>query len=107
MTEDRPPAEGHAQFATTCWSLVRAAGSPLTQDRLEALESLFRAYWHPLYAYIRRAGHNPDDAKDLTQSFLARLVEKDLVGVADRARGRFRTFLLTALKNYLVDDARR
>jgi RNA polymerase sigma-70 factor (ECF subfamily) len=87
--------------------MVLAAGGPLSQERVDALEALCRAYWYPLYAYIRRAGNGPEDAKDLTQSFFSHLLEQDKLSLADRERGRFRTFLLTALKHYLVDQARR
>jgi RNA polymerase sigma-70 factor (ECF subfamily) len=87
--------------------MVLAAGGPLSRERLEALEAVCRAYWYPLYAYIRRAGQGPEDAKDLTQSFLSHLLEKGALSMADRERGRFRTFLLTALKHYLVDQGRR
>jgi RNA polymerase sigma-70 factor (ECF subfamily) len=86
--------------------MVLAAGG-VSGERLQALEALCRAYWYPLYAYIRRAGHTQEDAKDLTQSFLAHVLEKGTLNLADRERGRFRTFLLTALKHYLVDQVRR
>jgi RNA polymerase sigma factor (sigma-70 family) len=107
MPEDRSSADARAQFATTHWSMVVAAGGALDPERLKALEALCRAYWYPLYAYIRRAGHSPEDAKDLTQSFLSHLLEKEALSLADRERGRFRTFLLTALKHYLIDEVRR
>jgi RNA polymerase sigma factor (sigma-70 family) len=107
MPENRSPAEARVQFVTTHWSMVLAAGGPLSQERSEALEALCRAYWYPLYAYIRRAGHGPEDAKDLTQSFLSHFLEKGALSLADRDRGRFRTFLLTALKHYLIDEDRR
>ena len=77
------------------------SGSPRS---VEALETLCRAYWHPLYAYARRAGQNPADAEDLTQGFFARLLEKDYLKSAAREKGRFRSFLLTALKRYLANE---
>ena len=83
-----------------------AAGSSSTAERGRALEALCRIYWHPLYAYVR-AGYRVEDAQDLTQSFVSHLLSKGALSVADRERGRFRTFLLTALKHYLIDDARR
>src|SRR5438105_7648144 len=83
-------------FATTHWSVVLAAGAAATPERSRALEALCRNYWYPLYAYARRAGHGAEDAKDLTQSFFARLIEKCTLSLADRERGRFRTFLLSA-----------
>src|SRR5262245_43015534 len=107
MPEDRSSADAHGRFVTTQWSMVLAAGGPLSHERLEALEVLCRAYWYPLYAYIRRAGNGPHDAKYLTQSFLSHFLEKGALSLADRERGRFRTFLLTSLKHYLVDEARR
>ena len=107
MPEERSTAGARVQFVTTQWSMVLAARGPLSQEQSEALEALCRAYWYPLYAYIRRAGHGPEDAKDLTQSFLSHFLEKGALSLADRERGRFRTFLLTALKHYLVDENRR
>lgn len=70
----------------------------------EALENLCRAYWRPLYLWVRRQGRAPHDAQDLTQEFFARLLEKDWLRAADRERGRFRTFLLVALKRFLSDE---
>ena len=99
--------EAPAQFVTTHWSLVVAASGPLTEERRAALDALCRAYWYPLYAFVRRNGQDPEDAKDLTQSFMAHILERGLFGVADRERGRFRTFLLAALKNFLLDQNRR
>src|SRR5439155_6938234 len=69
-----------------------------------ALAELCRTYWYPLYAFIRRKGHNPHDAEDLTQAFFARLLVKNYVAQADRERGRFRTFLLAALTHFLADE---
>jgi RNA polymerase sigma-70 factor (ECF subfamily) len=87
--------------------MVVAASGQLHLQQSEALEGLCRAYWYPLYAYVRRAGHDREDAKDLTQAFFAHLLAKKSLSLADRERGRFRTFLLTALKHYLVDEHRR
>jgi len=72
-----------------------------------ALETLARAYWYPLYAYVRRSGHNPHDAQDLTQAFFTRLLERGYLQLADRNQGRFRTFLLSSLKNFLINEWRR
>ena len=94
-----------ARFPTTSWSLVIAsAGSPDDQSK-QALASLCERYWYPLYAFIRRQGHDPDQARDLTQDFFVRLLEKNYVGQADQRRGRFRTFLLTAVKHFLLNEA--
>jgi len=98
----RSPAAG--RFATTRWSLIVAAGSPDLPDSHEALTELCRAYWSPLYAYVRKRGHSVDDARDLTQEFFARLLEKATVAAADPQRGRFRTFLLTSMQNFLAND---
>ncbi len=88
-------------FVTTRWSVVLAAKN---QDSRQALETLCRAYWYPLYAYVRRDGHTPHDAQDLTQEFFARLVEKDWLRLAGPEHGRFRTFLLVAMKRFLINE---
>ncbi len=91
-------------FATTHWSVVLAAGQSDSPQAAAALEELCRAYWYPLYAYVRRRGAGPEDAQDGTQSFFARLLERDLLSRAAPQRGRFRSFLLTALQNFLADE---
>lgn len=91
-------------FATTHWSVVLAAGQPDSPQAQAALEALCRAYWYPLYAYVRRRGRSPQDAQDLTQGFFLSLLRGQYLTRADRARGRFRTFLLTALENYLHNE---
>ncbi len=91
----------HGQFATTRWSVVIAAGGLPSPDSRDALESLAQAYWHPLYAYIRRRVSDVNEAQDLTQAFFAELLEKNYVGQATAERGRFRSFLLTAFKHFL------
>jgi len=93
-----------AAFATTHWSVVLAAGHPESPQAAEALEKLCSTYWYPLYACVRRQGHSPEDAQDLTQEFFARLLAKDYVARADPQRGRFRSFLLTGLKRFLCDE---
>lgn len=99
-----PPQRSGAQFTTTHWSVVLAAGRGETANAGAALETLCRTYWYPLYAYVRRQGHDVEEARDLTQAFFARLLQKDYVARADPERGRFRTYLLTALKHFLVDE---
>ena len=94
-------------FATTHWSVVMSAGQSESPQAAQALERLCRTYWYPLYAYVRRRGHGPDDAKDLTQEFFARLLEKKSLARADRAKGRFRSFLLGALNHFLADEKDR
>jgi len=96
-----------AQFTTTHWSVVLAAGGSSAPGAREALEKLCRAYWYPLYAYVRRRGYGPEDAQDLTQDFFAQLLRKNYPGRADRAKGKFRTFLLHALSQFLVDQRER
>jgi len=96
-----------AWFATTHWSVVLAARGKDAADSLEALEKLCRAYWYPLYAYVRRLGHAPADAQDLTQEFFARLLARDYLRAADPQKGHFRTFLLVALKRFLANEWRR
>lgn len=96
----RPPA----QFATTHWSMVLRAGRNDTAGAVEALARLCQVYWFPLYAQVRRRGYSAHDAQDLTQGFFARLLANDTLAHADPARGRFRSFVLTALKNFLNDE---
>lgn len=97
-------SSGARQFATTHWSMVLAAGRNDTVRSQAALERLCSIYWYPLYAFVRRQGFGAADAQDLTQSFFARLIEKqDLAGV-DRAKGKFRSFLLAAMKNFLANE---
>ena len=88
-----------AKFVTTHWSVVLSA-----REEGAALERLCQTYWYPIYAYVRRQGRNPHEAQDLTQEFFARLLQKDfLVGVI-REKGKFRTFLLVALKRFLINE---
>ncbi len=91
-------------FVTTHWSVVLSAASADTPNAQVALESLCRAYWYPLYAYARRRGQSVEDAQDLTQAFFARLLERHWLEDADRERGRFRTFLLTAMSRFMADE---
>jgi RNA polymerase sigma-70 factor (ECF subfamily) len=95
------------QFATTHWSVVLEAGEDGSPSATAAMERLCRAYWYPLYAYVRRAGYSTEDAQDLTQDFFARLLAKKYLALADRSRGKFRSFLLTSLKNHLANDYHR
>jgi len=94
-------------FATTHWSVVLAAGEKDSPAAAAALEELCRIYWYPLYSFVRRQGHSPQDAEDLTQQFFCRLLEKDHLGKADRDRGKFRTFLLVSLKNFVINERKR
>ena len=92
------------EFRTTHWSLVARAGAGEATVNVRALETLCRAYWYPLYAYVRRRGHGAEDARDLTQGFFAALLGKHALARADRERGKFRTFLLGSLNNYLANE---
>lgn len=94
-------------FATTRWTLVLAAGDGASSDGREALEQLCRSYWFPLYAYVRRRGHDAHAAQDLTQGFFERLLERNDLARLTREGGRFRSFLLTALNHYLVNEHER
>jgi RNA polymerase sigma factor (sigma-70 family) len=105
--EDSQMQPSKSSFATTRWSVVLAAGNRLCPAGRQALETLCRTYWYPLYAYARRSGRSSQDAEDLTQAFLARLIEKNLVQAADRERGRFRSFLLTSFKHFAADERDR
>jgi RNA polymerase sigma-70 factor (ECF subfamily) len=87
-------------FATTQWSVVVSAGQSDCAESRRALAALCEAYWYPLYAYVRRKGHAPDDAQDLTQAFFAELLEKDRLHLADQERGKFRSFLLASLNHF-------
>ncbi|MEE2640771.1 MAG: sigma-70 family RNA polymerase sigma factor [Planctomycetota bacterium] len=94
-------------FATTQWSLVVAASHPdSAEDSRLALETLCERYWYPLYAYVRRRGFQPEESSDLTQAFFASMLEKNTIEKADPNRGRFRTFLLTSLKNFISNHWR-
>ncbi len=83
--------------------MLAAARQPTTESR-QALAHLCHIYWHPIYAFIRRSGYGQDQARDLTQSFFTLLLEKHYLGNADQRRGRFRSFLLTAVKGFLANE---
>lgn len=104
-----PPAPGPQQFATTHWSLVVAAKpDEASQTRArKALEELCRAYWYPLYAFVRHRGHSSHEAQDLTQAFFARIIETGGFASADPERGRFRSYLLGAAKHFLANEWHR
>jgi RNA polymerase sigma-70 factor (ECF subfamily) len=91
-------------FVTTHWSVILSAREADSPQQSVALEELCRSYWYPLYAYVRRRGYSVEDAQDLTQEFFARLLARNWVGSANPAKGRFRTFLLTATNHFLADQ---
>lgn len=92
------------RFETTRWSLVLRAGRQADTAAHVALESLCRRYWLPLYAFVRRRVASVEEAQDLTQEFFVRLLEKQVLAEASPDRGRFRSFLLTAMKNFLANE---
>jgi len=93
-----------AWFATTHWSVVLAAKDRHGPAGRQALETLCRGYWYPLYAFVRRQGHNPEDAADLTQEFFTRLLDKEWLADVSRSKGRFRSFLLAAMTHFLANE---
>jgi RNA polymerase sigma factor (sigma-70 family) len=98
---------GMEHFATTRWSLVLDASSEHTPRGQQALASLCELYWYPLYVYLRRRSHSAEDAQDLTQGFFAHLLDKHALQIADRTRGRFRSFLLASLNHYVSNTRDR
>jgi len=108
LSDQNPPAAPSEarQFVTTHWSVVLRAGQEPSTQSAAALAELCHAYWYPLYAFVRRQGHAPEDAQDLTQEFFVRLLEGDALKTADPDKGRFRSFLLTLLKRMLVSEWR-
>ncbi len=101
-----PQAHGGV-FATTHWSVVLAARGSDSPQAAEALGQLCRAYWYPLYAYVRSSGYTPADAEDLTQEFFTRLIAKRYVSAAQPERGKFRWFLMCAVKRFLINERER
>jgi len=91
-------------FATTHWTVVLTAGRRRTPAADLALEELCRTYWYPLYAYIRRHGHTREDAEDLTQAFFVRFLERNYLERLSSDKGKFRAFLLAALKHFLANE---
>ena len=91
-------------FVTTRWSIVAAARDHSSVESKRALETLCASYWYPLYAFVRRLGKSAPDAQDLTQEFFARLLEKGWLGAVERERGRFRSFLMMAMKRFLANE---
>src|SRR5437867_10796852 len=95
-----------AQFSTTHWSVVLDAGASQDSRADAALEELCRTYWHPIYCFARRRGQGPEDAQDLTQEFFKRLIDRRDFSRVDRDKGRFRSFLLACLNNFLAKEWR-
>jgi RNA polymerase sigma-70 factor (ECF subfamily) len=101
-TRGRRPTQP-TRFETTSWSVVAKAADRASPERQQALGELCQAYWYPLYAFIRGRGYSPEAAEDLTQGFFADLLSRDTLQMANPARGRFRTFLIAALENHLIN----
>jgi RNA polymerase sigma-70 factor (ECF subfamily) len=97
---------GPSTFESTQWSMVLAAGHSSSADGQAALEVLCRTYWYPLYFFLRRRGASAEVAEDQTQSFFAHMLDRQDFRLADRERGKFRSFLLTALKNFVANEHR-
>ena len=93
-----------SEFHTTSWTLIRAVSGDPTADSRAALAALCQKYWHPVYAFVRRRGYDREQSQDLTQGFFALLIEKNYLLDADRKRGRFRSFLLAAVKHFLSNE---
>src|SRR3989442_229262 len=104
---EKPVLDKRQWFATTHWSVVLTAGQCASSQAADALEKLCRTYWYPLYAYVRRQGHSPHDAQDLTQEFFARLLARNYLGTVAREKGKFRSFLLVALNHFMSDERDR
>src|SRR5438093_1175765 len=100
------PEQRAGWFPTTHWSLVLRAGQRADPGSAEALETLCRAYWFPLYAFARREGHGPEEAQDLTQECFSQLLAKNFLETADPNRGRFRSFLLASFKHMMAKERR-
>lgn len=106
MSSRLSSSEAPRSFPNTRWSVVLAARQQFSPESAAALEAICRTYWYPLYAYVRRTGQSPHDAQDLTQEFFCRLLEKRWLDVVDPHKGKLRTFLIAALKNFLHKEWR-
>jgi RNA polymerase sigma-70 factor (ECF subfamily) len=106
LVQQPSSALGSPEFRTTHWSVVLAAADVATPQSANALETLCRAYWYPLYAHIRRRGYEAHAAQDLTQAFFEHLLANHSLGAVDRAKGKFRSFLLACLANFLAREWR-
>jgi hypothetical protein len=102
-----PESRVEGAFQSTLWSRVHVAARSGAPDSRQALEELCRAYWQPIYVFLRRSGHGRDNAKDLTQGFFSYLLERGLLQKADAEKGRFRSFLLGSLKFFVSNEQAR
>src|SRR5438132_249852 len=103
----RAAQSGGQDFATTHWTVVLGAAQKPSAQAEEALEKLCRAYWYPLYAFVRRQGHGPHEAADLTQEFFSHLLATNALARVERSKGKFRSFLLASVKNLLTNEWNR
>ena len=101
---DISPGDHAGRFQTTQWSAVLLSAQSQQPGSRVALADLCKLYWHPIYTFIRRRGYNPDDAQDLTQGFFLSLLDRKSLRQVDPAKGKFRSFLLASLRNYLSDE---
>jgi RNA polymerase sigma factor (sigma-70 family) len=105
--EDTAIGGSQRKFDSTLWTIVLTAKDPASPDRRAALQTLVEAYWKPFYFFVRRQGNDPEFSKDITQGFFAALIEKNYLQYVHRGKGKFRTFLLTAIQHYLAAEYNR
>ena len=103
LTESRPTGSSADRFPTTRWSRVALAVNPAAPDARAALAELCAVYWYPLYAFVRRKGHPPNEAEDMVQGFFAALLEKDGLAAVNREKGRFRSFLMAGCSHFMAN----
>jgi RNA polymerase sigma-70 factor (ECF subfamily) len=104
MAQSPEVPSGAREFHTTHWSVVLSAGDSAMPGAREALEQLCRTYWYPLYAYVRRRGHDAHEAQDLTQEFFARLLASGALKSVNPDNGRLRAFLLSSMNHFLANE---
>jgi hypothetical protein len=104
LTRDQSLLADTAGFRSTQWSVVLLSAQSKAPGSRTALASLCRLYWYPLYAFVRRRGYNPEDAQDLTQGFFLHLLDHKALAQVDPIKGKFRSFLLASIQNYLSKD---
>ena len=107
LLHQKSPASDANRFHTTQWSMVLLSAQSKTSGCKEALADLCKLYWYPLYAFIRHRGYSPEDAQDLVQGFFLHLIEYKTLSRVDRSKGKFRSFLLASLQNFLANEADR
>ena len=109
LSKEEPdvPSIPAARFQTTRWSRILLARDPTNPQAKEALSALCETYWYPLYAYIRRKGYGAHESEDLTQSFFCRFLQKNYLELVKREKGRFRCYLLGALKHFFSNEKDR